>query len=291
MAVMMALSGGCQLGAAAAIAAVTALDDTGRTLRLAGPAQRVVALAPHLTELMFEIGAGERLVGVAAHSDFPAAARALPRIGDARALDLERIVMLRPDLVVAWASGSPRRQLDRLQALGYAIFLHEPHRLDDIAASLERLGTLMGTSQVASARAAEFRQRLSRLRRATSLERPVSVFYQIWGSPLLTVNADHVIADAMRSCGAVNAFEHQRMRVAQPSREAVLLADPEAIIVAASPGMEAPSIGAWERWSRLRAVREKNLFAVDPSLLHRHTSRVLDGVERLCSHVAEARKR
>lgn len=269
-------------------AAVAAIDDSGRSVRLEQPARRIVALAPHLTELLFEAGAGGAIVGAAAYSDHPPAARSIPRIGDAHALDLERIVALRPDLVVAWTSGSPQRQLARLRALGLAVFQNEPQDLDAIASTIERLGVLAGTSALAQARAAAFRRDLARIRAAHGGEPPVRVFYQVADRPLLTISSGHVIADALRVCGAVNVFASNRHWLPRPSREAVLLADPDAIVAAAIPdGPDA--LAGWRRWTTLRAVGSGRLFTVDPSSLHRATPRILQGIELLCRHMRAAR--
>jgi iron complex transport system substrate-binding protein len=274
-----------------ALAAVQVIDDSGARVGLSQPARRIVSLAPHLTELLFEAGAGGRIVGAAAHSDFPQEARTIPRIGDARALDLERIVALRPELIVAWSSGSPRRQLERLQALGLAVFRNEPASLDGIAVTLERLGTLAGTTPTAHAQAARFRMRLAQLRAVNVHARPISVFYQVWERPLLTVSSKHVIDDALRSCGARNVFARHGTLIPRPSREAVLLSDPEAIIVADPSGNEGAALESWQRWRHLRAVKRGNLFTIDPNLMHRHTSRILDGVALLCAHVRSVQAR
>jgi len=282
------------LGMAAALACATAQagvsvdDDTGATVRLPEPAQRIVSLAPHLTELLFEAGAGERVVGVVAYSDYPERARRLPRIGDAHALDLEAIAMLQPDLVVAWASGSPKGQVERLKRMGLPVFLNEPERLEAIAFTIERLGILAGSERAARMQAQSFRLRLSELLRSTQGARRVRVFYQVWGQPLLTVNARHVINDALDVCGADNVFAHVRVGTPRLDREAVLLADPDAIVIATS-GDEGQARAAWKQWRNLRAVRAGHLSTVDPSLLHRHTSRILDGVAALCRHIAQVR--
>ena len=270
--------------------AVQVVDDTGRSVRLARPAQRIVTLAPHLAELVFDAGAGARLVGVAAYSDVPAQVRSLPTIGDARGLDLERLVLLRPDLVLAWTSGTPLRQVERLRQLGYAVFSNEPRRLLDIAVTIERLGVLAGTENVANARASAFRRRLAGIEARASHAKSVRVFYQVWAEPLLTVNADHIIADVLRVCGGDNIFDATPVRMVQPSREAVVLADPDAIVVAAAAGAEGRPLDVWRRWKGLRAVRLNHLYALDPSLLHRHTPRILDALDELCTHLASARR-
>jgi iron complex transport system substrate-binding protein len=142
---------------------------------------------------------------------------------------------------------------------------------------------------VADERAHRFRQRLAKLRADNAQVVPVRVFYQVWGRPLLTVSANHVIDDALRSCKAENLFADRVTRLPRPTRESVLLADPDAII-AADASEQHVSLAAWRRWPRLRAVALGNLYTVDPNLLHRHTPRILDGVASLCSHVRSVRR-
>ncbi|MCC7080132.1 MAG: cobalamin-binding protein [Burkholderiales bacterium] len=273
-----AVLGSVNLDASGGVAAV---DDSGLNVQLAQPARRIVTLAPHLTELVFAAGAGGAIVGADAYSDYPAAARAITRIGDAHALDLERIVALRPDLIVAWSSGSPQRQLARLRALGLSVFQNEPRDLDAIAGAIERLGVLAGTEAVAREHAADFRRELARIRADYGHAPLLRVFYQVADRPLVTVSGRHLIADALRACSAINVFGADRHWLPRPSREAVLLADPDAIVVADVPG-GADALAPWRRWASLRAVRTQRLLTVDPSTLHRASPRMLVGVESLC---------
>jgi iron complex transport system substrate-binding protein len=269
----------------------SAVDDTGRTVRLTQPARRIVALAPHLTELLFAAGAGAAVVGAAAFSDYPPAARAIPRVGDARSLDLERIVASRPDLIVAWASGSPWRQLARLQALGYPVFLHEATSLEAIASGIERLGVLAGTAQQAAERAGAYRSELARVHARYAGSEPVRVFYQVNERPLLTVTRRHVITDALQLCGAVNVFANHPSWLPRPSREAVLLADPDAVVVAGATAADRDAVASWRQWRSLAAVRNGALIFVNPDLLHRATPRIVTGVAQLCRDIAAIRAR
>jgi iron complex transport system substrate-binding protein len=275
------------LGIAAASAGVEVVDDSGRKVSLAQPARRIVALAPHLAELLFEAGAGAAVVGTAEFSDYPPAARAIARVGDARALDLERVVALRPDLIVAWTSGTPKRQLARLRALGYAVFENEPAGLDAIASAIERLGVLAGTSARAEVAAARFRSGLARIRAAHAGKAPVRTFYQLGAQPLVTISTGHVIAEALALCGAVNVFAQHPHWLPRPSREAVLLRDPDAIVVAA--GESEAALAPWRRWKSLQAVAGGRLYTMNPDLLHRATPRILNGIDSLCRSIDEAR--
>lgn len=270
---------------------VTAVDDGGATITLARPAQRIVSLAPSVTELLYAAGAGDRIVGAVEYSDYPEAANRLARVGSYAAFDLERIVALRPDLVVGWRSGNPAHQLESLRALGLTLYVTEPRHIDDVPTHIERLGTLSGTAGAARAAAADFRARYAALRRRHAGRPEVSVFYQIWDRPLMTVNGAHIISDVMRLCGARNVFATLAPLAATVDIEAVINADPEVIVVS---GMAAPRpdhAGDWRRWPTLRAVKRNNLFFIHPDILQRHTPRLAQGAEQLCAALETARSR
>lgn len=274
-----------------ASAAITVTDDTGRSVRLAQPARRIVSLAPHITENLFAIGAGSRVVGTVDYSDYPEPARKIPRVGGYSRIDLEAVAALKPDLVLAWESGNSMAQVDKLRALGVPVHVSQPNRIDDVATSLERLGSLTGAEEGARAAAARFRARLAELRGRYADRPKVSTFYQVWNQPLMTVGRDQIISDALRVCGGENVFGHLAVMAPAVTVEAVLAANPEAI-VASGMGDERPEwLEEWRRWTQMEAVRRGNLFFVPPQLIQRHTPRILDGTERLCAHLETARTR
>jgi iron complex transport system substrate-binding protein len=276
-------------------AAVTAIDDAGNTVNLSAPAQRVVSLAPHVTELLYAAGGGAKVVGVVAYSDYPPEAQKVPRVGDNRALDLERIIALKPDLIVVWRHGNAQQQLDRLRDLHIPLFFSEPHRLDDVATSLTRLGILLGTEPTAQAAAATYRQDIAQLRARYAQRTPVSVFYEVWDQPLMTINGSHMISDVIALCGGRNVFAALDPLVPTVSTEAVLAANPDAIVTASqgatSPDRPLPSLARWQSWQTLTAVAHGNLFAVDGDLLTRPAPRIAQGAAQLCKDLDLARSR
>lgn len=279
------------LPACAAAADVRVQDMSGQTLILDAPAQRIVSLAPSLTELAYAAGAGERLVGAVAYSDYPAAARRLPAVGNANKLDLEAVLALQPDLVLAWGSGNPPAQLARLQALGVTVFIAEPRRLDDIALLLERIGALAGSRTRAAQAAQAFRTRRDALRAQYSDRPVVRVFYEVWHRPLMTVNGAHAISAVIRLCGGRNVFADLPQLSGQVALEAVLAADPEAIIAGGMDGTTRPGwLDHWQRWPQLRAVRNAHIFHIPPDLIHRHSPRILDGAQRMCELLERVRR-
>jgi iron complex transport system substrate-binding protein len=262
-------------------AEISVMDDTGQVVRLAKPAQRIISLAPYITELLFAAGAGHAVVGVSEFSDYPVAARSLARVGGGAGLDLETIIALQPDLVVAWQSGNPRGQVERLQALGLRVFLSEPRRLLDVPATLLRLGQLAGTDTVAVVQADRFNRRHVALHESYTSRPGVSVFYQIWDQPLMTLNGEHLFSDVVRLCGGENVFNVLPALAPQIGIEAVLLANPDVIIVAAED-TDSPLLAAWQRWPELSAVKQGHVYAVPRDQLVRHSPRILDGAQHLC---------
>jgi iron complex transport system substrate-binding protein len=271
-------------------AEITVVDDAGEQIMLATPARRIVSLAPHLTEILYAIGAGDRLVGVTQYSDYPPAARSLVQVGGSSALDLERILSLKPDLIVAWSSGNNPAQLERLRAAGFVLFTSEPRHIVDIPATARRLSQLTGTEVQARQFVQTFNQRYTKLQQTYAGHRPVRLFYEIWPQPLMTVNGEHLISDVMRLCGAVNIFAEVPALVPTVSVEAVLAAAPEIIIAGGREEEHRDWLKAWRRWTQLPAVKHNQLYFINPDYMQRQGPRILDGAEQLCVDVERARQ-
>lgn len=277
--------------AAPALADIAVRDDTGQTMRLARPAQRIVSLAPHITENLFAIGAGGRVVGTVDFSNYPEAAKAIPRVGGYEKVDLEAVAALRPDLVIAWESGNIASHVAKLKAIGLPVLLIDTKRIEDVPADLERLGELAGARDEARAAAAQFRSRLAALTARHAARPRVATFYQVWNQPLMTVGGGQIISDAIHLCGGDNVFAGLRQMAAAVTVEAVLAANPEAIVASGMDEARPEWLDDWRRWPALTAVARNNLFFVPPDHLQRHTPRILDGIERLCGHLETARSR
>ena len=204
------------------------------------------------------------MVGAVEYSDYPEAAKKLPRIGGYSRLDLEAIAALKPDLAVGWASGNSPAHIEKLRALGVPIYLAQPERIDDVATQLERYGELAGTQAMARAAAASFRNRLAELRAQFGTRSKVRTFYQIWKQPLMTVGGGQVISDAIRLCGGENVFADLKPLAPKVTVEAVLAADPE-VIVASGMGEARPEwLDDWRQWKAMTAVKRDNLYFIPP---------------------------
>lgn len=276
---------------AVAQAAPSVVDDAGRTVALPAAAQRIVSLAPHATELLFAVGAGAQIVGADEYSDYPQAAKAIPRIGRAGALDVERIIALKPDLIVAWGSGNTGGQVAQLQRFKLPVFSSEPRSPADVASTLRRLGVLSGHQASAEKAATDFEAGLTALQKQFSGREKVSVFYQIWHEPLQTINREHNISAVIRLCGGQNVFDALPTLAPTLAREAVLRADPQVILGSGSDGQRPQWLDDWRRWPQLRAVKYEALYDIPPDLMQRPTPRLLEGAQRVCAVLDQARTR
>lgn len=268
--------------ATAAGDSVSAVDDTGREIRLEAPARHIVSLAPHLTETLFAIGVGERIAGTVRYSDHPPAAQSIPRLGDAFSVSIESVVALDPDLVFAWQTGGTMRSVQRLIELGVPVYINEAPALGDIPRSVEAMARLVGEAERGRALAQSFNDTLARLERD---DLGVDVFFQISDERLYTVDGEHLIGQAISLCGGRNLFANSPISVPLVSQEAVVAAEPDLIVITQVPGT-APS--PWfEKWERFPSLEDK-VRPIDPDLISRPGLRMADGIEALCQLIEEA---
>lgn len=268
---------------------IRATDDAGNVLSLSQPSTRIVSLAPHVTELLFAIGAGGQIVGADEFSDFPVAAKKIPRIGRAGALDLERIVALKPDLVIGWGSGNSSVQVAQLRKIGLKIFISEPRQLSDVSSSLRRFGVLTGNPEKAKISADNFDHGIAKLRARYAHGKPVTVFYEIWNQPLMTVNGQHIISAVIELCGGKNVFANLGQLAPTIDIESVMQAQPLAILGSGSDNTRPQWLDDWRRWPRIPAAANGNLFHIPPDLIQRHTPRLLEGATLVCQALEQAR--
>jgi len=268
--------------------AIFVIDDRGVTVSLENPAQRIVSLAPHNTELLFSVGAGAYIVGAIEYSDYPPQALEIPRVGNAMHIDMEQIFSMKPDLVVAWGGGNSKADIQRLEDHGVVVFVTQAKNLTDIPVQLLALGVLTGNQGKAEQLAKTFQKNLQQLKNKYSQRNKVSVFYQIWGQPLMTISGKHIISDAVRLCGGDNVFSGLSALTPTVSQEAVLQANPD-VIISGQSGSDSDFFSDWQGWVKLLAVRNSHLYVVSAELLSRATPRMLEGVQQLCGLMQKAR--
>jgi iron complex transport system substrate-binding protein len=269
-------------------AVLSVVDDTGVVVTLAHPATRIISLAPSMTELLFSLGAGERILGVMDYSDYPAQALQIPIVGRFDMLDMEQIVALQPDLVVAWLTGNPRNAIQRLKDLGIAVYTAEPDSMLSISEQLLRLGKLTGQGGQAENLSQQLLSQLATIAANEDANPPVRVFYQVWHSPIISVGGTELINDMINRCGGSNIFAELPVGP-RVNLEDVLLRDPE-VIIASGSDRESPAwLNDWLRWPEMSAVRNQHLYAIEPDLVQRHSLRALQGLQQMCEFIDRAR--
>lgn len=266
-------------------------DQSGQQLCLPEAAQRIATLSPGATELTFAAGAGRKVVAGVNHSDYPPAALKLPLVGTHTKVDVEALLALQPDLVITWVTGNPPAQVEMLQALGLPLFAIEPRSFAEVADVLERLSILAGTEQVGFAEAERFREGMATLAEAYLDAEPVSVFYQVWETPLMTVNNQHLISKVLQLCGGVNIFADMPRLIPRVSAEVVLEADPQVILTGSVEGLEDNQLDRWKSYPKMTAVAQDNLFFVPASPISRPTPRLIEASRDICQKLDIARAR
>jgi iron complex transport system substrate-binding protein len=257
-------------------------------LACAEPARRIVSLAPHLTELAFSAGAGDRIVATVEYSDHPAAARKIPRIGDAFRVDLERLLALHPDAVLVWESGTPLQTIERIRSIKLPVITYETHRLGDVATVVRAIGKLAGTSAVADAAAQRFESEIAALRTQYRGRSTISVFLQINDRPLYTVNGQHIMSEIVELCGGRNVFADLNELAPAIGIEAVIAANPQIIISTDDTVPDAADM--WRKWRHITAVSANNVYTLRSDDIARATTRLTVGAQEICRSLDTARE-
>ncbi|MCG6877494.1 MAG: cobalamin-binding protein [Betaproteobacteria bacterium] len=287
---MRALLGAAALAFAASALAETVVDDRGRVVTLEHPPKRIVTLSPHLAEVAFAAGAGERVVGVSVFSDYPPEVTRLPQIEASGRVDLERVVRLAPDLALAWRGGNRVQDLERLERLGIPVYATEARRLADVSRVLRAVGKLAGSPAEGEAAATAFEQSMSALRERYKGRSPVRVFYEVWHEPLMTVSGAHLVSDLLDVCGAENVFDDAQTLIPAVSAEQLYARNPDVVVVSGVGLDDAAALERWKRFSALPAVRAGRVYAIDASLANRMGPRVSEGAAALCELTDRARR-
>lgn len=251
-------------------------------------AERIVSLAPHITELLYAIGAGDKLVGVSDYSDYPQQAQALPRVASYASINIEAVLALQPDLIIAWKSGSPHDDVQRLQQMGLKVAFSDPKQLTDIATELMLLGQLTGYADEATQVATDFQQTLTQLKSQFSGKQPVPVFFEMSSEPLSTVANNAWAQQALTLCAADNIFSEAKGDYPLVNIEQILLANPH-VIIQAKAATKAANFNYWQRFTDLPAVKKRQFLSVDADYLFRATPRTLLGIRQLCMGIDEFR--
>lgn len=256
----------------------------------AAPVQRIVSLAPHLTEMLYSAGAGDKLVGVVSYSDYPEEALQLPQVGSYNAINLEAIIALQPDLILTWRSGNRVQDKERLQSLGLTVFESEVENLEDIPDLIAKLGELAGTQEIAQPKAAALRAELQSLRERYQQKTPVNVFYQIWNKPFMTMNGRQFISQGLNICGARNIFADLPALTGQVNLETIISRDPQVILLGGQRAFQQAWLSDWQAMPQVTAIQHRQIHLLNNNLYQRPTERFIHALTPLCELLDNARQ-
>ncbi|MFM9884842.1 MAG: helical backbone metal receptor [Burkholderiales bacterium] len=273
--------------AGSAASAIKVTDDDGHVFVLDQPARRIVTLSPSLAEIVFAVGAGDRLIGVSSYSDDPIEASKIQVVASSGRIDIERLRWLRPDLVIGWRTGNPARDLERIKRMRMPVFMTEPRSLMDIARIVRTIGVLTGTAERAEAIARSFEETVTSL--SITAAEPMPAFVEIWHKPLLTVSGAHLMTDILRVCGASNVFAGIPALTARVSPEQLLIASPRLLVISGTADARQSIIERWQALKLVRAVQDGRIVVIDPRILHRQGLRIVEAVRDVCTAVRQSR--
>lgn len=253
------------------------------------PAKRIIALAPHIVENLYQIGAGDRVIGTTDHADFPEQAKTIPRVGNYASLSMEKILAANPDLIIAWKTGNPSDDLARLAKFGIPIVYSNPVQLEDVAQELKDLGSWTGLTEIANEKANEYLAALAKIKADYQGAKPISVFYELWPRPLTTIAKDAWLQQQIHVCGATNPFVDSKTDYPQINIEQVIIKAPEIIIQPSSHGHQSPDKIDWQQWPEIPAVKHNAFIHPNADMLYRMTSRSITELASLCQLIDKQR--
>ncbi|EPO3009301.1 vitamin B12 ABC transporter substrate-binding protein BtuF [Vibrio cholerae] len=268
--------------------ACTFLFITPSLLAAPFPAERIISLAPHATEIAYAAGLGDKLVAVSEYSDYPPQALELERVANHQTINIEKILTLKPDLIIAWPAGNPPRELAKLRQLGFTIYDSQTKTLDEIADNIEALSHYSANPDVGQKAAHDFRQRLQDLRTQYASNQPIRYFYQLSEKPIITLAQGHWPSEVFSLCGGVNIFADSAVPYPQVSIEQVLVKQPQVIFTSEHAIANGHMWRAWQ--AELSTVQNDQVWALNADWLNRPTPRTLDAVEQVCTYLKIAQK-
>ena len=249
----------------------------------------ILALAPHIVEMLYDVGAGEQIIGTTEHADYPEAAKQIPRIGNYVRLQIERVIELQPDLIIAWKSGNPSDDLQRLAQLGFTIVYSQPNAFNDIAKELRYFGKVTGNEQQGEHVAKTFEQQLTQIESAYKGKEKITTFYELWSRPLTTVAKNSWPQEFLNTCAAYNPFEQVATPYPQISVEQVLAMSVQLIIQPLSVNQTEREGFNWHDWQVIPAVKNNRILQPNADALHRMTTRSLTALKELCAEIDNIR--
>lgn len=259
------------------------------------PKQRIITLSPHLAEIVAELGATNQLVGVSDASNFPNAVKNIKVVSDFQNINLELIKQLKPDLILIWKSGTSAKQQAALQSIfkgtNTQLVQSDAISLMDISNEFERLGKIIGKEKNAQEVAKKFQADLKKIEVDNQRKSQVTVFYQAWPSPVMTINGKHLISDMIKVCGGKQIFENEKILVPTVSIEAVIERNPEVVITASEfTNSSTNNDLIWKKYPNMKVNQLGGYLSINGDLMTRPTSRALIATQQICSFLDQVRE-
>ncbi|MBH0057382.1 cobalamin-binding protein [Pseudoalteromonas sp. SWXJZ94C] len=251
---------------------------------------RIIALAPHIVENLFAIGAGDNIVGTVDYADYPSEAQSIERIGGYYGISLEKVLALKPDLVIAWKSGNQSEDLAQIERLGIKVYLSNPTTIAGVADELLTFGEFTGKIEQSQQAANAFTQKLNAIIKSQQNKKNITAFYQLWSEPMMTVGKDTWINQLIETCHVSNVFAQSVTDYPQISIENVIVTKPQVIIIPDEKSKTPQPVVNWQKWPEVPAVKNDQFISVNADLLHRFTPRMLDGLADMCGKIDASRK-
>ena len=270
-------------------AAISVMDDLEKEIVLTEPANKIISLAPNITEILFHIGAGSQIIGADEYSNYPEAAKHIIRVNNHSIANYELILSLKPDLILAWYSGNGVKVINRLRELGLPVFVIETTKIKEIPDLFKRLGKITGNETQSIQAASEFSEKLVKLQSLYVDKKKVKTFYQIWDDPIMTLSGKHLVSDVIELCSGVNVFAEAQPLVPRVNIESIMNADPEVILSSGSEERVAGWRKKWARWPTISAVNKGHLYLIPPDLMQRQSNRILDAATYVCNFLDKSR--
>ena len=249
---------------------------------------KIVTLSPHLAEMIYELGSKSSLVGVSSYTDYPESAKSIPRIGDAFILDLERMALLDPDVILAWESGTPKKVVEELDNLGYRLEIIKSKNLNEISTALSQIGQIIGKQKQASIIIKEYSDQLKDLKEEYKNKQKVTVFFQIDQQPLFTIGGNHFISEMIEVCAGINVFLELEQLAPSVSVESVIARDPQ-VMMSMAKGNSQDKFQSWKKFGNMSANKYDNFYYLYSDALERPTTRIVSAGEEMCKKLDEAR--
>jgi iron complex transport system substrate-binding protein len=279
---------GFALAAQAALANSCVQDDLKQPVCVK-QTQRLVVLAPHLTEIVDFVGGMSKVIAVDGSSNFPESVNTLPKLGNPWMLGAESILARKPDLVLVWQSGISMDVVALLRKAGVPVFVSEPRSIEQVASTMHRVAKLLGTDTASQPGIAGWVKQFDDLRAKFAAKTKVPIFYQVWNQPLMTLGGQHVVSEVIQVCGGQNVFASLPSLAAQVSVESVLRREPAVLLNSGSALDHLNFVQQWSAWPNVPAVQNKDVYTIPNDILVRNGPRLIQAARLVCDYIDTAR--